>query len=140
MVNSTMFMTKRLMSLKQTAIKAFARNIVQDFLCVLCKLYKHLYMNCINIHYFLLSQVTYITGAALSIVKRKSASVDNQSHYISNRNHMSRRVLQDSKQTVYGCKVQYRPTVQQSNPLQSGNKTQGYSAKMRHRGGTSPVF
>ena len=45
------------MALKEKSVEAFSRNLVQDFLCVLCKLYKHLNMNCTKMNCFLLSQI-----------------------------------------------------------------------------------
>lgn len=67
MVTSTRLFGKKFLTSKGKPVKAFARNIVQAFLCVLCKLYKHLLMNFTKMNCFLLSQVNFSTVTTKSI-------------------------------------------------------------------------
>lgn len=61
--------TRKILSMKEKSVKAFARNIVQDFLCVLCKLYKHSIMNFTKMNCFLLSQVDFASVTTSSLLE-----------------------------------------------------------------------
>ena len=71
MINSAKSFTHKILSMKEKAVKAFARNLVQDFLCVLCKLYKQLLMNFTKMNCFLLSQANFGIVATKSVIKNE---------------------------------------------------------------------
>ena len=70
-------------------MKAFVRNIVQDFLCVLCKLYKHLIMNFTKMNCFLLSQVN-IGTVATSLITNKMRQNEESAYPERLLNHMEK--------------------------------------------------
>ena len=71
MVNSTKLFTKKILTMRRKPANAFARNLVQDFLCVLCKLYKHLLMNFTKMNCFLLSKVSFDDLTTKSIIENR---------------------------------------------------------------------
>jgi len=64
----------KILSTNEKSVKQHGHNLVQDFLCVLCKLYKHLIMNFTKMNCFLLSQVKFDTVATNMIMLNKLRS------------------------------------------------------------------
>lgn len=90
MFNAARKFFQKLMALKEKSVEAFSRNLVQDFLCVLCKLYKHLIMNCTKMNCFLLSQMSQLTAATTkSVVLSEKGNGERNPMSIDSRNPKS---------------------------------------------------
>eukprot|EP00112_Aurelia_sp_Birch-Aquarium-sp1_P001306 Seg1137.5 transcript_id=Seg1137.5/GoldUCD/mRNA.D3Y31 product="hypothetical protein" protein_id=Seg1137.5/GoldUCD/D3Y31 len=90
MFNAARKFFQKLMALKEKSVEAFSRNLVQDFLCVLCKLYKHLIMNCTKMNCFLLSQMSQLPAATTkSVVLSEKSNGERNPMSIDSRNPKS---------------------------------------------------